>query len=626
MKRSLMLVMLLLCALPAAAAEKWTRVQSKNFTLIGNATENQIREVAEGLEVFRTAFSRFFKLKDGSSIATTVIVFRSDQAFKPFKPLYQGKPANVEGYFQSGPDMNFIALAADMQTPRVIYHEYVHRLMSDNIASMPLWFQEGFAECFSTMEIEGRDKKVRLGRAIAEHVDLLNNRTFMPLDKLFSVQHGSREYNEEEKQGLFYAESWAFVHYMMFDSEQRRAQFNNFLGDIARGIAAEQAFSDAFDTQLSEFQKVFEAYIQQRVAWNAFQIQTPTGLDRSKDMTARVMSEAEAESYLGDLLMRLNRLPEAETHLAKAVKLDPKLGSAQAAMGRLLQEKGNAAEAASFLKRATELDADNYLMHYYYASFIRRQKTPSESDWTTMRAELHKTIELAPQFIEPIQMLADVNLARNTDIPETVELLAKAVAIAPGQDYLLVQLAYALSRTQQRESARPLARNILLKPTLDPRLRQDTQNLLDFLDRAAGVQGSNRALAEQRTRTVRPTPRNENEDSVSETDAGLAEPARREAAEGQASSGMSRIRGLLTLLDCKNGLTISLSVDGKVTRLHSATPGDIKFTSFNAAVTDSISCGPTPGNGVPAVIVYRPQPEDDSIGEPISIDFVESLR
>lgn len=114
MKRMILVVAFLFCSISAAAADKWTRVQSKNFTLAGNATENQIREVAEELEVFRTAFSRFFKLKEGSSVGTTVIVFRSDDAFKPFKPVYKGKPANVAGYFQQGQDMNFIALAADM--------------------------------------------------------------------------------------------------------------------------------------------------------------------------------------------------------------------------------------------------------------------------------------------------------------------------------------------------------------------------------------------------------------------------------------------------------------------------------------------------------------------------------
>jgi tetratricopeptide (TPR) repeat protein len=502
--------------------------------------------------------------------------------------------------------------------------------MSDSMGSLPLWFQEGFAECFSTLEIEGKDKKVRLGRAIAEHVELLNNRVFMPLEKLFSVQHGSREYNEEEKQGLFYAESWAFVHYMMFDSEQRRTQFNIFLNDIEMGTPAGEAFQDAFDTELSVFQKTFEAYIQQRVAWNAFEIKTPAGLDRNKDMSARVMSEAEAETYLGDLLLRIDRLPEAETHLKKAIQLDAKLGRAQSAMGRLQKEKGNTAEATAFLKRAAELEPDNYLAHYYYASLIHAQKAPSENDWATMREELRKSITLAPQFTEAAQMLADANLSRNTDIPETVELLANALKVAPGQDYLALQLAFALTRTQQREKARPFIHSLLIKPTLDARMRQDAQSLLDYLDRAAGADSANRSIAEQRARAPRQNSTPVIDDSVTDTHVtrratvdAPSESVTTESVESQLPAGTARIRGVLTSLECRNGVTFSLTVDGKFVKLHSSTPSEIKFTSFNSAVTGSISCGPAPGNGVPAVIVYRTRPADDSIGDPISVDFVE---
>jgi tetratricopeptide (TPR) repeat protein len=628
MKRLFLLVLFVCVAVPAPAADKWTRVQSKNFTLVGNATENEIRDVAEGLEVFRTAYSRFFKMKEGSSVATTVIVFRSDQAFKPFKPVYKGKPANVAGYFQSGPDMNFIALAADMQTPRVIYHEYVHRLMADTLGSLPPWFQEGFAECFSTLEIEGKDKKVRLGRAIAEHVALLNERSFMPLERLFAVENGSPDYNENEKQGLFYAESWAFVHYMMFDSEQRRNQFNTFLADIGHGVPAAKAFQDTFNMELSAFQKVFEAYIQQRVAWNLFEVPTPAGLNRSKDMTSRVISEGQAEFYLGDLLLHLGRLPEAESHLTKAVELEPKLGVGHASMGRLLIEKDKKTEALPYLKRATELDPENYLMHYYYASLLHGQsQTLSESDRATLRQELQRTIELAPQFVEATEMLASENLARNTDIPQTVDLLVKAIEVAP-RDYLVLQLAYALSRTQQRETARPLARSLLAKPGLEPQIRQSAQSLLEFLDRSATA---NRAVADAPVRRARPdvavdtaditTPELRRPERVERIEPDSPSPV--QADRDQLAPGTTRIRGVLTALDCRDGVTLSLVVDGKTVKLHSDTPTQIKFTSFNSTVTGTIACGSVPGNGVPASIVYQPKQSAGSIGEPLAVDFVD---
>jgi tetratricopeptide (TPR) repeat protein len=645
MKRKLLAGLVALLALqtvPTRAADKWTRVQSKNFTLVGNASENQIREVAEGLEVFRSAFSRFFRVKEGSSVATTVLVFRSDAAFKPFKPLYQGKPANLDGFFQAGQDMNIIALAADMQTPRVIYHELVHRLMSDNVGRQPPWFQEGFAECFSTLEIEGKDKKVRLGRAIGEHVELLNQRRFMPLEQLFSVVHGSPEYNEEEKQGLFYAESWAFVHYMMFNTEQRRTQLGSFLTELARGTPAPQAFQQVFNMELTAFQKEFEAYIYGRQAWNLFQIQTPTGLDRSKDMPAQIISEGEAETYLGDLLLRLDRLPEAETHLTKAIQLDQKLSGPHAAMGRLQLRKGNRAEALTYAKKAAELDPNNYLAHYSYASMIRNQReAPQEADREIMRRELKRTIELAPQFVEATEMLAGENLSRNIEIPETVEMLEKAMAIAPGRSYIALQLASALSRTQQRENARPHLLSLLASPGLEPPVRQNAQSLLAFLDRAAAAENANRALLERNraladqiaanaTAEARPGPPNTAPPEV-RRNAPVPVPTMNgpvivERAAEQLAPGTARIRGMLTLLDCTRGVTFSLVVDGKTVRLRSTNPGEIKFTSYNAAVSGTVACGPLPGSGVPASILYRQQESEGSIGNPLAVDFVESLK
>lgn len=620
MKRAFLLGVFCLWSISASAADKWTRVQSKNFTLVGNASENEIREVAEGLEVFGTAFSKFFEIKNRSSIPTTVVVFRSDQAFKPYKPQYNGKPGNVAGYFQKGQDTNYIALAADMETPRVIYHELVHRLLSDNYSSFPAWFQEGFAECFSSFEVIGKDKKVRLGRALGEHVELLNERQFMPLEQLFSVVHSSKEYNEAEKQGLFYAESWAFVHYMMFATPERRAQFMTFLNSVAQGGRPADVFKRVFNQELTAFQKTFEAYIQQRMAWNAFEMNTAGGLDRTKDMPARVLTEAEAEAYLGDLLLHTQRPADAETHLTKALKLDAKLGIAQASMGRLLMQTNKTAEAVPYFQRAIELDPDNYLTHYYYAALLNRGRGPaSDIDATTMRAELKKAVQLAPHFAEATLMLANLNLARDIEIPETVEMLATALRTSPGNDYMASQLAFALSRTQQKETGRSLALNLLAKPSLDEVVKLNLQNLLAYLDRAAEVDRMNRQTAarnnappEIRPDVVRdPAPEFTKE-----------ERERLERALDNTPPGMARIRGTMTLLDCRNGgVTISLVTDGKTVKLHTNNPNDLKFTTYIAAVSKQIACGPMPNGGIPAVILYKPRAEADSIGEPMSVEF-----
>src|SRR5437870_3185150 len=69
-----------------AAKESWTSVRSRNFLLIGNASEKQIRQVAIKLEQFREVFTRLFtRIKFTTPVPTTVIVFKSDSAYRPFK-------------------------------------------------------------------------------------------------------------------------------------------------------------------------------------------------------------------------------------------------------------------------------------------------------------------------------------------------------------------------------------------------------------------------------------------------------------------------------------------------------------------------------------------------------------
>src|SRR5882672_5188801 len=187
---------------PASAKDTWTSVRSKNFLLVGNASEKEIRQVGVRLEQFREVFSRLFtKVNFSSPVPTTVIVFKSDSSYKPFKPN-----ANTAGYFQAGYDVNYITLTTETrgeQNPfSVIFHEYTHLLVNNTIGNVPLWFNEGLAEYYSTFSISN-DQKVVLGNPIANHVYLLRENKMLPLRTLFQVDHHSPYYNERDKQSIF---------------------------------------------------------------------------------------------------------------------------------------------------------------------------------------------------------------------------------------------------------------------------------------------------------------------------------------------------------------------------------------------------------------------------------------
>ena len=113
--RSLVAVLAVLFAAQAAAAKDvWTGVRSQNFFLVGNASEKEIRQVATRLEQFRHVFTQLFpKATFNTPVPTTVVVFKNDSAYKPFKPVVDGKVSEVAGYFQSSDDVNYITLTPE---------------------------------------------------------------------------------------------------------------------------------------------------------------------------------------------------------------------------------------------------------------------------------------------------------------------------------------------------------------------------------------------------------------------------------------------------------------------------------------------------------------------------------
>ena len=115
---------------------------------------------------------------------------------------------------------------------RIVYHEYTHLLLRHAGYKVPVWFNEGTAELFSTADVTKTE--VRVGDLIPAHVLTLRDDRILDLPALTSVGHDSPYYNERGKTGIFYAESWALVHMLNFAPEYR-AGLANFIEMILGG-------------------------------------------------------------------------------------------------------------------------------------------------------------------------------------------------------------------------------------------------------------------------------------------------------------------------------------------------------------------------------------------------------
>src|SRR5262245_20291097 len=331
----------------AAARDVWLKAQSAHFALIGDASEKEIRDVGMRLEQFREAFSQissqiFSPSVNNSSVPVTVIVFKNDSAYRPFKPLYQGKPADVSGHFQSSGDVAYIAMAAGRSVGNpyaVIFHEYVHALTSGGAlpatlgAPLPTWASEGLAEYFSSFEVTGGGKKGRLGAAIASHARLLRERPLIPLETLLAVDQTSPFYVETDKKSLFYAESWALTHYLLRPGGSR-SQFRQLLNALAQGKPADLSFKQTFQTGYAGIEQELRNYIDRGV-YPTEDVTFARQLGFGAEVKTAPLSEAEVQAYLGDLLWRIHRSVDGEAFLDRAISLDPGLALAHQSLGTL---------------------------------------------------------------------------------------------------------------------------------------------------------------------------------------------------------------------------------------------------------------------------------------------------
>src|SRR6185369_7144006 len=106
----------------------------------------------------------------------------------------------------------------------------------------------------------------QIGKIVPGHLDLLQDRGMVPLEALFSISYDSPDYNERNRQGIFYAESWAFVHYCILDAEQKRpAQLTDFATRQGRGEPVASAFKAAFGMSTVDMDKALKAYIHQSI-------------------------------------------------------------------------------------------------------------------------------------------------------------------------------------------------------------------------------------------------------------------------------------------------------------------------------------------------------------------------
>ena len=483
----------LACAVTLEAREKWREVHSPNFVVISNATEGRAKDVAARMEQFRYALSRLLpSLNFATEVPTQVYAFRDFDSFESFLPKIEEGVTPAAGYFREGPYKNVIAIdlsAGRAVYERIVFHEYVHLVLSLSLEDYPLWFEEGMAEFYSSIRLyhDGAD----LGVVEERHRRVLAEHPLLPMAELLTAGDDWPLAAAPLESALFYAQSWGLVHYLVAGSgREGHRRLASYLGRLSRGEDRLEAFDAVFGMSPQAMEDALTAYVDAGdFAHYEFTLSDMSDRDWEEGFETRMLTMAEVQHRWGELFLFTGRAREAEVCLEEACRLRPNLAVAWETRGIAALMDGRDEEALAHLTRAVSGDGVSPTGLYLYARALLRNHSghwvdsvPDELAEEAERA-LTRSLELKPAQSETARLLAFVYLVRGVRLEEARELVENALTITPGRPSLLYLYGQILGRRGDYEGAREALAQMQADIT-EPSLQRARDELLVRLDTA----------------------------------------------------------------------------------------------------------------------------------------------
>jgi TonB family protein len=549
-----------------AKDEKWVEARSKNFVVVSNASTQQARNTAIQFEQIRELFQRSLPgAQDHATPVITILAAKDENTLKLLLPEYWEQKGRVHpaGMFLQGLYQPQIAVQLSLSGDnpyQAIYHEYYHSLTIPYYPGLPLWVSEGMAELYGNSEVS--EKTARLGMPNVGHMNLLHEQALIPLALLFKVDHASPYYNESSKTSIFYAESWALIHYLMLgDNGTHRQQLVAYLDALGGGADQDAAAAKAFGvSDLGKLQKALQWYVS-NTSFYELHAPSPPKFPEA-DIKIRAISDAEAEAYRGGFLALNSQFKEAETVLKEAAQIDPKLGLAQQNLAVLYSLQNKSAEAGTALDAAIELDPANWYTRFLRANLSWRARTAGMQD-SQEEADLRAAIGGNPSFAPAFSLMASHLASSRRDLPEAIELAKKAALLEPGNPSYVFVLAQVLAAAGQYDQAQLLA-NRLAAGSSEPQVRQNANRFLEYLQ--------NLKDAEARGRTFRGAPGSM---EVEANSSSAPEPEENETPEADSKHGKRLVEGT----PAEPSSSASSTRDSEAIELLTAHKG-VDFTTF----------------------------------------------
>ncbi len=306
-------------SLPTQAAPEWQMVETPRFTIISQQKEKTTQEFAEEFNQFIAAIGGVITADESRLPPLTIVLFNREKDFQPYQPLREdGKQADwAAGMYNRTETWGVIGLSSSDKR-RLVFHEGVHWYMSGLPYHYPIWLEEGLAEVFSTFKT--KKGQAYWGEEIEESREFIQNVGTFKISDLLSIMPQDRLFTDETKVGVFYAQSWALVHYLMFgQKEGTRSALTEYMNAWQNNLPSEEALQRALG---KNYAVIREALIDHVNQGSYLEFSQPVSPQKIEARVTRA-TPAAVELALAKLAIGANQMVQAKVHAEALVRLNP---------------------------------------------------------------------------------------------------------------------------------------------------------------------------------------------------------------------------------------------------------------------------------------------------------------
>lgn len=440
MSRRSLFAIFFVSALPLAAAEEWIKLTTPHFELFTTAGEKKGREAILYFEQVRSFFMQASPSKHAPESPVRIVAFRSEKQYKPYR-----MNEVAFAYYVKTQMRDYIVMQdISSEHNQVAIHEYTHLIAEHAGLKLPLWLSEGWADLYSTLRPMGG--KVLVGDIVPGRAQMLFREKWIDLGTLTSVQRDSPFYNEKDRAGMFYAESWFLTH-MLYLSDPYRPNFTKFVLAVTNGKTTAEAFESVYNRTLPEVHSDLRKYMN---ATSIHGVIFDIKLEKSEEeATVETPSGFDVDLTLADLLAAGHKTDQAKQEYQRLAKENPGKPGVEESLGYMLWQEHDRAGAREHFAKAVAAGSHNARMCFDYAMLEQ-----GAGEFKSAIHALERTVELKPDY-PGARLQLGLMLINDRQYGPALANLTQIHKVEPDQaPWLFAGLAHAFAQTGDLNQAR----------------------------------------------------------------------------------------------------------------------------------------------------------------------------